>query len=115
MIPVSATSMTGSKIDGLTYPYTGIQPCSRYYAHGHTFRWVKDDHFIAGMKGICTESRRVIILVDHFEGLAVFEGQPPLVDLIPAPSGDWADDRLLRRLADDWAEHHTHHTQGGAA
>ena len=96
------------QIKGLTDPYTGAKPCSRLYAHGHTFRWVKGDRFIAVLCGTCTESKRVVILKDHLEGHAVLEAPQPVVDTIPAPGTDWADDRLLRRLADSWARQHTH-------
>jgi hypothetical protein len=90
-------------IDGLTNPYTGAQPCSRLFAYGHTFRWVKGDRYVAVMKGICVDCRRVLIIEDHLAGQFVFETPQPVIDAIPAPHGDWADDRMLRRIADAWA------------
>ena len=92
-----------SQIPGLTDPYTGAQPCSRLFAHGHTFRWVKGDRCVAVMKGICVDYRRVLIIEDHLAGQLVFETPQPVIDAIPVSHGDWADDRLLRRIADAWA------------
>lgn len=88
--------------NGLTHPYTGAQACSLLHAHGHTFRWVKGDRYVAVMRGTCVDGRRVLIIQDHHEGRPVLEGQQPLIDAIPV-TGDWADSRLLRRIADIWA------------
>lgn len=95
------------QIAGLTDPYTGAQACSRLFAHGHTFRWVKGDRYVAVMKGICVDCRRVLIIEDHLAGQCVFESPQPVIDAIPAPANDWADDRLLCRIADAWAASHT--------
>ncbi|MGH3451021.1 MAG: hypothetical protein ACRDQW_09885, partial [Haloechinothrix sp.] len=91
-----------ARIKGLTNPYIG-GACARMYAYGHTFRWVQDDRYIAVMRGTCTDARRVYVINDHLAGHMVLETPQPVLDAIPAPSTEWWDERLLRRLADDWA------------
>lgn len=90
-------------IVGLTDPYTGAQACSRLFAHGHTFRWVKGDRYVAVMRGICVDGRRVLIIEDHLIGRQVHESRQPVIDAIAVPHGDRADNCLLRRVADAWA------------
>lgn len=97
--------MTGSGgvgIRGLTDPYTGAAACSRVFVGDHTFRWVRGDRYIAVMRGICLDGRRVLILRDLFVRQPVFEDPQPLVDAIPTPGGDWSDGWLLRELAEAW-------------
>ena len=91
-------------MNGLTDPFTGGVPCSRVFAHGHTFRWVKGDRYIAVMRGVCVDNRRVLIIHDRFDGQHVFETPQPLVDAIPATHGEWADDHVLRLMVKQWAE-----------
>jgi hypothetical protein len=91
------------KILGLTDPYKGDQACSRVFAHGYTFRWVKGDRYVAVMRGHCVDVRRYLIIRDHLEGYHVHETPQPLVDVIATPSDQWWDNTLLARLADEWA------------
>lgn len=90
-------------MNGLTDPYDGSTACSRRYAYGHTFRWVKGDRYIAVMSGTCVDGRRHLIIKDNLAGHAVLERPQPLVDAIPVPYGEWADDDVLNLVTDRWA------------
>jgi len=90
------------EILGLTNPYCGGKPCSRVFRSGFTFRWVKNDRYIAVMRGVCVDARRYLIIDDYLAGHHVHETPQPIVDVIPATSDDWWDTSLLLRTADSW-------------
>ncbi|WP_133851923.1 hypothetical protein [Labedaea rhizosphaerae] len=72
------------------------------FVNGFTFRWVKGDRYVAVMRGTCVDQRRVYIFSDHFNDGPVFETPQPLIDAIPAPHTEWADDSTLRQLIQQW-------------
>ncbi|MQA07624.1 MAG: hypothetical protein GEU98_03550 [Pseudonocardiaceae bacterium] len=76
---------------GLSHPFLGNQACSRTFAHGYTFRWVKGDRYIAVFLGTCIDGRRVLILRDQLSGERVVSTPQPLADIIAAPTGQWWD------------------------
>lgn len=93
--------MTG--IAGLTDPFHGGTASSYVHAHGHTFRWVKGDRYVAVMRGTCVDARRVLIIHDRLAGQHVLETPQPLVDAIPVPAAAWNEPRALHNIADRWA------------
>ncbi|WP_436501484.1 hypothetical protein [Actinokineospora sp. HUAS TT18] len=64
---------------------------------------MKNDRYIAVMRGICVDSRRYLIIDDYLANHQVHETPQPVIDVIPACSENWWDTSLLRRAADSWA------------
>lgn len=93
--------------EGLTHPYKGAQPCAREYVDGWTFRWVKGDCYVAVMRGICVDSRRIFVLRDRFDapkyrGVPIHEEPRPLEDVIRVNPAAWGPECALLDVARRW-------------